>query len=152
MSWDAAMKKAQENPDVTVHTERLHPVKPQAQVTVDTQAQAIRLTLPWPPSANRYWRNVKGRTLKSREARAYAKACQADAIMQMHGAPLTEDVAVTMHLYRPTRRGDLDNRIKVALDALQGIAFDDDKQVVEIHAYRHDDKNEPRLEVEVRRA
>jgi Holliday junction resolvase RusA-like endonuclease len=32
----------------------------------------------------------------------------------------------------------LDNRAKVALDALNGIVWDDDSQVVELHLYRQD--------------
>jgi Holliday junction resolvase RusA-like endonuclease len=54
-----------------------------------------------------------------------------------------------MNFYRPQRRGDLDNRIKVLADALQGILYSDDKQVSELHAYLHDDKQNPRVEVEV---
>lgn len=109
----------------------------------------IELTLPYPPSANRYWRNVKGRTLKSKAARTYALACQWSARAQMDGDMLAGDVAVRLDLFRPAKRGDLDNRIKVALDAIQGIAYADDKQIVEIHAYRHDDKADPRLEVAI---
>ena len=47
----------------------------------------------------------------------------------------------------PTKRPDLDNIIKV-IDALNGLAFDDDCQIVEVTArklYSH----EPRLEIEI---
>ena len=33
-------------------------------------------------------------------------------------------------------RSDLDNLIKAVLDGLNGVAFTDDKQVVEIHSYK----------------
>jgi hypothetical protein len=36
--------------------------------------------------------------------------------------------------------------------ALNGIAYCDDSQVVELHAYRLDDKDHPRVEVQVIRA
>lgn len=112
----------------------------------------MRCTLPYPPSANRYWRNVRGRTLKSREARRYAVECQWLARAESDGALLQGEVAVTLRLYRPSKRGDLDNRIKVVLDALQGVAYADDKQVIEIHAYRYDDKENPRIEIDVQKA
>ena len=50
---------------------------------------------------------------------------------------------------RPQRSGDLDNRLKCLLDSLNGIAWSDDGQIVEIHAYRHDDKKNPRVEIEI---
>lgn len=37
-----------------------------------------------------------------------------------------------------TARPDLDNVVKVVLDALNGLAYADDAQVVEIHATKHD--------------
>ena len=108
----------------------------------------IRLTLPTPISANRYWRNVKGRTYISDEAKAYKTAVgwiARNAIDE----PLTGDVAVTLRWHRPAKRGDLDNTAKVVLDSLQGIAYTDDNQIVELHAYRFDDKANPRMEVEI---
>ncbi len=58
-------------------------------------------------------------------------------------------VSVNVRVYRPARRGDLDNCLKVLLDALKGIAFVDDSQVVHIHARRYEDKANPRAEVTV---
>jgi crossover junction endodeoxyribonuclease RusA len=106
------------------------------------------LTLPWPPSANVYWRYDRGHVHRSIVADQYRTAvgwaCNAAQV-----SPLTGNVRVTIHLYRPAKRGDTDNFLKQLLDALQGFAYADDKQIVEIHAYRHDDKNHPRVEVEV---
>lgn len=109
----------------------------------------MKVTLPYPPSANRYWRAFRGRTVLSAEAKAYKK--QVAAILAAAGhKPVAGPVAYTAHLYRPLRSGDLDNRLKVLGDALTGFAWLDDKQVEEIHAYRHEDKANPRVEVEVR--
>lgn len=54
-----------------------------------------------------------------------------------------------MDFYRPAKRGDLDNRIKILLDALEGIAFENDSQIIEIHARRFDDKLNPRVSIVV---
>lgn len=107
------------------------------------------LILPYPPSANRYWRNARGRMVVSSEARRY-KRDVASLVSPINVAFVSKLlVAVKMVLYRPRRSGDLDNRLKVVLDSLNGIAYEDDKQVVEIHAYRHDDKENPRVEIEI---
>lgn len=105
------------------------------------------LTLPYPPSGNRYWRHAKGRTYLSAEARAYRAAVARVAPT----LPLDGPVSVTLTVYRPRKAGDLDNTFKVLLDALNGLAWHDDSQIEELHGYRHDDKDAPRVEVEVKR-
>lgn len=106
----------------------------------------VELTLPFPPSANRYWRTFRGRVVKGKDARDYksnvAEACR--GLRESLG-----DVIVRLDFYRPAKRGDLDNRIKILLDALQGHAYTDDKQVKEIHARLFDDKQNPRVEVRI---
>lgn len=108
----------------------------------------MKLTLPPPISANRYWRNFRGRMVVSDEARAYKTAV--GWIANSAGADmLTGDVCVMLDVYRGAKRGDLDNKIKVILDALQGVSYINDSQIVEIHARRFDDKGNPRVEVEI---
>lgn len=46
-----------------------------------------------------------------------------------------------------TGRPDLDNLIKAVLDGLNGYAFDDDSQVVEIHARKQYTDAKPRAEI-----
>ena len=108
----------------------------------------IRLTLPYPPSANRYWRHNRGRIHRSAEAEAYKHhvglLCNAADIW-----PVEHEVALDLVFFRPAKRMDLDNMLKVLLDALQGHAYINDSQVAEIHATRMDDKANPRVEVEI---
>jgi Holliday junction resolvase RusA-like endonuclease len=91
--------------------------------------------------------------VKSAEARSYshavAAACVASGLRIGHPAFPTGRVAVTLDLYRPAKRGDLDNFGKVALDALQGFVYLDDAQVVDLHFRQHDDRARPRVEVVV---
>lgn len=108
----------------------------------------MKLTLPYPPTANTYWRHVGRKVLLSAEARAYRTEVAWKA--KLAGVrPLSGPVVVALDVYRPRRIGDLDNRIKQLLDALRDIAFEDDDQVVDIHARRFDDKANPRVEVTV---
>lgn len=94
------------------------------------------LMLEYPISSNRYWRNFNGRTVMSAEAREY-KAMAAFRWREA-GFPLhAGQVLVELLLHpRMTKQGgasksrmDLDNCLKVAIDALNGVAFVDDKQV-----------------------
>jgi crossover junction endodeoxyribonuclease RusA len=109
----------------------------------------MKLTLPVPPSANRYWRTVQGRVYVSTEARRYRVDVHLRALTEGMRKPLTGPVVVSATIYRERKTGDLDNRLKVLLDALKGVAFIDDDQVVEIHARREDDRANPRAEVRI---
>lgn len=99
------------------------------------------VVLPAPPSANAYWRSVvikgKVRVLVSKEGRAY-KAAVAQITVGAVSPPLQGSVAWCVTWRRSKRMGDLSNRIKALEDALIGIAWADDKQIVELHAYRTD--------------
>ena len=105
-------------------------------------------TLAYPPSANHYWRMARGHIHKSNEARAYQNMAALTA--RIAGVkPLQGSVGVTIQVYRPAKRGDLDNCLKVCLDALKGIAYADDKQIIEINALRHEDAKNPRIVVTI---
>lgn len=111
----------------------------------------IRLTLPWPPSVNRYWRSVNGRVLISREGRAYRDAvclivrgCGAD--MGLRG-----DLSLEALLYPPdNRRRDIDNLGKALLDSLQAAGvFVDDNQIAELHLARREVKKGGMVEIHI---
>lgn len=100
-------------------------------------------TLPVPPSANRYWRVWNNRIVVTDEARAYK---QEVGYLLSKCVPLEGDVCVNLTVFRPSNRGDTDNYLKVLLDALQGYAYKNDNQIVEIHIFRDNDKDNPRVE------
>jgi crossover junction endodeoxyribonuclease RusA len=116
-------------------------------------SEPLKLTFPVPPSANRYWRTVvaKGRamTFVSTEAKQYKKDVSTLAKVAGIRRLLQSELAVTVRFYRAQRSGDLDNRLKCLLDAMQNAIYISDSQIVEIHAFRHDDKYQPRVEVEI---
>ena len=51
-------------------------------------------------------------------------------------------------IIRPTKKPDIDNVIKSVLDGLNGVAYEDDKQVIEIHAEKYYDLT-PRVDVKM---
>jgi len=114
----------------------------------DQISTAHSLTLPIPPSANRYWRSVGGRVLVSQEARDYKAT--AGWMAKAQGCDMaTGEVTVHVDVFRPQRRGDLDNYLKILLDAMAGILWADDDQITGIVAHRYDDKDDPRVEIVV---
>lgn len=99
------------------------------------------IQLPHPVSANRYWRTFRNRTVRSAEANKYRKDAQFAFLLangRKHDGPVR--VAILFHP-RANKDGsasksrlDIDNVIKVALDALNGLAYNDDKQIVAVSA------------------
>lgn len=134
----------------------------------------IFLTLPYPISANRYWKaiTIPGRTMMapSKEAKQYrldvAKLCALRGLV----TPIAGRLSVAIHLYphrpldfkaRMRKLGaawddgvqclDLDNANKVLLDSLKGIAFDDDKWVRSLQSQRMEpDEHGARVEIWIR--
>ena len=101
----------------------------------------MKLSLPTPISANRYWRIANNRLFRSSDAEQFKRLAAMSA--RMAGVEkLTGDVEVVITLHpRETQCGtsskvrvDLDNAIKVTLDSLNDIAWIDDKQVVRLAA------------------
>jgi Holliday junction resolvase RusA-like endonuclease len=63
---------------------------------------------------------------------------------------LTGPVAVDVAIFRARRAGDIDNFLKVTLDSMEGVFFNNDAQIRELCATLQDDKHRPRIEVSVR--
>jgi len=95
----------------------------------------IYLTIPWPPSINRYYRAVKGRSILSQEAREY-RAAVVELVNQ--AIPFTDRLKVVMHAFPPDRRKrDLDNLIKSVQDSLQHAGvYVDDSQIDHLSIHR----------------
>jgi len=106
------------------------------------------LILPYPPTVNHMYRRLRGHLALTPEALAFRHAVRMIAMVQ-GVTPLVGPVAVFLDVYRPRRRGDLDNLLKATIDSLNGVAYLDDQQVEQITAVRYDDKRAPRVEVSV---
>jgi crossover junction endodeoxyribonuclease RusA len=100
----------------------------------------IDVELPWPPSANRYWRNVRGRTIVSKEAHLYKRTVRQLSYIENLGGriPLKGRLSVSIMAHPPDRRKrDLDNILKVTFDAMEFAGyFLNDSQIDIIHVER----------------
>jgi crossover junction endodeoxyribonuclease RusA len=126
----------------------------------------LKLTLPYPPSANHYKRHYCSRVQKhpirafvTPVAHAFinevAKRVEAEGIVPMKGR-----LRVTLRVYQPNRRFDLESSLKVLLDALavkrdkkgnlvRGGCYLNDRQIREMHLFQEIDAKNPRVEVVV---
>ena len=111
-----------------------------------SEALGLTLELPVPPSANRWHRKFRNRTVLSDEAKAYTQditALMANLFSRSRPrvvAPAfrTETLKVEIRWYRKQRSGDVDKRGAILLDALQGLAYVDDKQIADYRIVRDD--------------
>jgi Holliday junction resolvase RusA-like endonuclease len=76
-------------------------------------------------------------------------ALQAMATAGIAGRPLDGRLRLRVTaFFADLRRRDLDNVIKAATDACNGVVYVDDSQIDEVHAYRGESQR-PRLEFDV---
>lgn len=114
--------------------------------------QPLTLTVPLPPSVNHYWRSVpatrnrRARVLISEGGRIFKRSCQLAALAQVR-KPLETDLSLAAVVYFQNRRRDLDNCLKPLLDALQGAAYLNDRQIAHIEMRREIDRDRPRVEL-----
>lgn len=100
---------------------------------------AFTLTLPFPPSVNRYWRHVaiagSVRALLSADGRQYKTDVGIETVRQRAPRGIAAPVAIHVTLHAPdNRRRDVDNYAKGLLDALvEADVLDDDSQVKDLH-------------------
>lgn len=116
----------------------------------------MKITLPWPPSVNTYWRHptrgpLAGRHLISEAGRAYRQA----VTIISKSLPICESVAgrmsVVISATPPDKRvRDLDNILKSLLDSLvhAGIIADDGL-IDELHIVRKSSSKPGHVDVEI---
>ena len=98
---------------------------------------------PHPKGRPRFW---KGRTLTPAKDRVYERDVKLWASKYAPKQPLAGALKITAYFFlkkpkktknaHPCVRPDLDNLLKGVLDALNGLLWTDDGQIVEIHALK----------------
>lgn len=131
----------------------------QESFALKSERPSYSITLPFPPSQNRYNqqrvivpRNPKKKPFvmfyPSAEAKEFRE--KVATLVRHAGIPLLKgNVLVVLKVYRPRKAGDLDNRQKVLLDAMNGVGWIDDEQITRIESERFDDKENPRVEITI---
>ena len=86
--------------------------------------------------------------IKSGKALSTVKDFTIQAQVQYRGVPYKEACKLTATIYYPSRRHDL--CASLLCDILEGIAYENDRQIEEMILYKRFDKKNPRVEVEVK--
>ena len=100
-------------------------------------ANGVTLTLPWPPSVNKYWRTFQGRMIISAEGRSYRKAVADQVLIQRGAKHYAGKLCVVIEAFKPdNRRRDLDNLLKAVLDGCTHAGvWEDDSNIVDLRIY-----------------
>lgn len=107
-----------------------------------------------PQGRPRFYRGIAYDPPKSRQF----KYVLALIVKPLAGSPFSGEVKVKLDIYRQRSKfkkgvtskkyGDIDNLAKAVLDALNGICWQDDSQISELHVTKHL-ADKPRIELEV---
>lgn len=115
---------------------------------VATELQALSQIIFGEPASKANSRRVvhyggMSRLIKSKKALSYSdvfkQQCKPLATLMMG------DLRVTLHIYYASRRPDLDESL--ILDLMQGLIYENDRQVKERHCYWGLDPDNPRAEI-----
>lgn len=110
------------------------------------------------------------RTYTPSKTQRYEKALRKDALARWGNIPTDKPVAIRITAYKaipksytkankilaaygrmlPTSRPDLDNIVKIVLDALNGVVYTDDRQVVRLEALKEFTGTQERVMIEIR--
>ena len=105
-------------------------------------------------STNCGYRRGKGRGMyKTREMKEFQKAIREECKLRWGERECDKKSKwfVGITFYYPSVSNDIDGAIKPTLDALEGIVFDNDKQVVMLYVQKKRDRNNPRTDIVIRR-
>ena len=90
----------------------------------------------------------RGRLISSKLYRDTKEALAWETRSQWQNEALVGSVALDITLYfGDKRKRDVDSYLKILLDALSGIVYEDDNQVITIIASKEYDKENPRVEI-----
>ncbi|MBI4000790.1 MAG: RusA family crossover junction endodeoxyribonuclease [Nitrospira defluvii] len=120
-------------------------------------ADSIGLTLPVPPSVNHQYATVNGRRLLSAKGRAYKDLVGQQILVALAQSPhrgtlgqilRQASLSLSIHFFFASAlRRDTDGGLKIAQDALcEGLGLNDNR-VVEIHLYKFQDRDNPRMDL-----
>lgn len=68
---------------------------------------------------------------------------------QWPGEPLKGDITLNVLFYFKDNRKDIDGCLKALLDSIEGIMYENDRQITELHVFKEIDKDNPRTEVHI---
>lgn len=117
-----------------------------------TDKEYIRIILKGKPKSTQWIYAQSGRIrFMKKEAKALKEYYSLQAKQQWKGKPITGLLEVMIRVFYYTkRRIDWDNWHKLSMDSLTGIVWEDDSQIRKATVILGYDKNDPRIEIEIK--
>jgi Holliday junction resolvase RusA-like endonuclease len=115
------------------------PASSAASVSQREATELVCLNVPGRPVPKGRPRVVKGHAYTpARTAEAEARLLSHLKVHYPHMRPVQGAMSVTCDFYLSGERSiDIDNALKLVLDAFNGVVWQDDSQVVEVHAHKY---------------
>ena len=86
----------------------------------------------------------------SNKAKTLKEDYQWQILQQYKDEPLKGDLAVYIKTYHGSKhKSDWDNFHKLSMDAMTGMVYEDDSQIVKAVVEKYYDKDNPRIEIEI---
>ena len=89
-----------------------------------------------PPSVNHSYRAYRGRVVLSARAREFKQRVADNLPADFNKITGKVKLEITFS-FKDRRKRDIDNYLKVLLDSLKGLAFEDDDQIYELTVKKH---------------
>ena len=107
-----------------------------------------KLSFELPVSVNKMYTRSHNGIILTEEARVWKRYASILATNQWGYAPMLKgELVVFYHFYGS--KLDIDNGLKLLNDSLNGIVWEDDNQIVEIHVYMYRKNSDRRVELEI---
>lgn len=103
-----------------------------------------------PVPLNALYRCVRSRNIISKRGREAKSALATEIALKWKYELLKGSVSVSIILYfGDKRKRDIDAYLKILLDGMEGIVYENDVQINELHVYKEYDKKNPRVDIYV---
>ena len=103
-----------------------------------------------PIPINQKYGVINGRMLLQKKYRDTKEAIAWEMASQWHEDPSSEELCLNVIIYLGTKRKtDIDAYLKILFDAGEGIIYENDNQITELHVFKEYDKKNPRVEITV---
>lgn len=93
---------------------------------------------------------VKGRNILSKKYRDTKYALALETRSQAKFEPYRGNLAMNVMMYfGDNRKRDIDAYLKILLDSMEGIVYENDNQIVELHCFKEVDIKNPRTVIQI---
>lgn len=109
-------------------------------------SDVVSFVLSLPPTVNHMYARYRRHVVLKPEAAAWKQEAHLIALTHFD-EPWRGSVVAVYEFYFKDGRSDISNRIKALEDALEGVAYINDRQIVQFTCYKFVDPYNPRVEV-----